>query len=314
MKKFLLQITGLALLTGLLLTTGCTEDGTTDPGGGSDIPPLISLASEIDFVSTDAEVDAGGTFSVKLRLQTGTNPLQSVRIREDNTNLPNNRFVINGGAITSNNPFLITGASKSGATFEIDIQVHDGFQETKTYNFEVTDEKGLTDAVSLAITTKGEAVTTLTGVLLNQAGPAGQGGLDLNTGDGTGTVGSDPSTTNAEIRDMGIDINQPNAQNWRQQIAGINGAVIRTIGGGMPENFNFGAVAFKEEIAAAFESGNDLTATLMVSGVTYDVTSPLKEGDIFTVKRDDEYYLVQVAKITVTASDNQDSYEFNIKY
>lgn len=311
MKKLLLQLTGWVLLGTLFFTIGCTpEDGGTD-GGGTPVPPLISLVVESGFVSDNAEVEAGTEFKVKLRVQTGSSELRSVRITEEGANLATNRFTVNNGAIASNNPFLITGTSKTGATYEIAILVHEGFQTTKRYSFEISDERNLTDVVFMDITTKGEPVTTINGVLLNQAGPAGQGGLDLDTGMGTGTVSTNPTSTNAEIRDMGIDLSKPNATNWRQQIAGMNSAVIRTIGGGMPENFNFDNVQFREQIVAAYDSGNDLTLTDATTGLK--ITSPLKVGDTFTVKRDDKYYLIKVTRINVTTNDNMDSYEFSIK-
>lgn len=320
MKKFLLQIAGLALLTGLLFTTSCTEDGTVDPGGGSDIPPLMSLVSEIDFVSSDAEVEAGSTFGVKLRLQTGTNTLRSLKITEDNTTLPTNRFTINGGAITANNPFLITGASKSGATYEIDIKVHDGFEVTKTYTFEVTDDNSLTDAVSLEITTSkqpGTPVTEITGALLNQSGPAGQGGLDLDTGESvgsrmtsTGNPAVDTSYLRAEINDEG-NISMT-SQQWKQQISAVqsNGASMKYPGDNMPEGFSYEGVQTKEQIQAAYEVGKEFTE----SDGTELISDPVKVGDVFLVKRGDRYYVIKVMSINVTDNDNKDSYEFSIKY
>ncbi len=311
MQKVLFQWAGILLFFSVLLVACNSED---DNGGGTKtpVPPLASLVAEAGVISENAEVNPGEIFRVKLRLQTGSADLRSVRILEEGVNLPTDRFTINAGAIISNNPFLITGTSKTGATFEIAIKAHEGFRVTKRYTFEVNSDDNLTDQVAINITTKGEQVSELTGkLLLNQAGPAGRGGLDLDTGNGTGTVASDPSSANAEIRDMGIDLSKPLATNWRQQIAGMNNAVIRTIGGTMPENFNYDNVKFKEEIIAAYNSGNDLTLTDATTSLK--ITSPLKVGDIFTVRRGDNYYLIRVTKINVTNSDNNDSYEFSIK-
>lgn len=315
MKKFLLQVAGLALITGLLLTTGCTED-TSDPGGGSDIPPLISLASEIDFVSTDTEVAPGSTFKVKLRLQTGTNPLRTVEIREDNEKLPFDRFTVNDGAIGSNNPFLITGPSTSGATYEIEIVAHDGLQETKVYTFEVTDEGNLTDAVSLNITTTGQEVKMLEGVLFNQAGPVGTGGLDLDSGNGTGSMDAE-----AEIRDMGLDCTVPApGLNWRRQIGSVNGADLREVDLTQVENFSFDNVNFVEEIIGAYETGLELSdgeavdcSDASTTNVT-DVSDEVMVGDLFTVKSGDTYYLIRIDEVNETAADNADNYVISIKF
>lgn len=316
MKKFLLRITGLALLTGLLLTTSCTEDGTTDPGGGTAIPPLASLAAEAGFVSANAEVESGSVFSVKLRLQTGSSDLKSVRIQENNVNLPTSRFSINSGAIASNNPFLITGSSKTGVTYQIDIQVHDGFQETKTYTFQVTDDGNLTDMVSIEVTTKGEPVTTLTGVLFNQAGPTGTGGLDLDNGNGTGSTAAE-----AEIRDLGLDCTIPApGLNWRRQIGSVNGADLRKVDLTKVENFTFANVTFSEQIIGAYDAGTTLAdgestncANANKTNVT-DVSAKLIVGDLFTVKKGDKYYLIRIDQINETAMNNEDNYVLSIKF
>ncbi len=317
MKKLLFKVLFLLFLSMAFLTS-CTEDTTTGGGGGTPIPPLASLVAETDFISSNAEVDAGAIFKVKLRLQTGSSDLKSVKILEDGVNLATTRFSVNGGAITSNNPLLITGTSKTGATYEIAIEAHDGFKVTKRYTFEVTDDNNLTDAVFVDITTKGEQVSVLTGkLLLNQAGPDGQGGLDLDTGESVGSIlgntgnpAIDTSYKRAEINDEGIDLGKPLASNWLRQISGTNGAEVRYIGGSMPENFDFDNVKFREEIVAAFDNGRKFTAKDSTGEL---ISDPLKVGDILTVKRGDKYYMIKVTKINITTNDNNDSYEFSIK-
>lgn len=318
MKKFLFQFLGLTLLSAAFLTS-CTED---DPlgTGGTPLAPVASLVVESGFVNDIATVDPGTEFKVKLRLQTGSDELKSVKILEDGVNLAPARFKINNGNITANNPFLITGSSKSGVTYEITITAHEGFEVTKRYTFEVTSDDNLTDDVFVTITTSeepGTPVMELTGkLLLNQAGPAGQGGLDLDTGESVGSVMSntgnpaiDTSYKRAEINDEGIN-NGPLATNWLQQISGTNGAEVRYIGSAMPENFNFDNVKFVEEIIAAFDTGRKFTAKDSTGEL---ISDPLKVGDVLTVKRGTKYYMIKVTKINVTTNNNNDSYEFSIK-
>lgn len=315
MKKFLFQLLGLTILCNVILTS-CAED---DPlgTGGTPLAPVASLVVESGFVSDTATVDPGAEFKVKLRLQTGSDELRSVKILEDGVNLAPARFKINDGNITANNPFLITGSSKSGATYEITVTAHEGFEVTKRYTFEVTSDDNLTDDVFVTITTSGIPVMELTGkLLLNQAGPAGQGGLDLDTGESVGSVMSntgnpaiDTSYKRAEINDEGIN-NGPLETNWLQQISGTNGAEVRYIGGAMPENFNFDNVKFVEEIVAAFDTGRNFTAKDSTGEL---ISDPLKVGDVLTVKRGTKYYMIKVTKINVTTNNNNDSYEFSIK-
>lgn len=316
MQRVLLQLLGVVFISLTVLMSACTDDSTGIPD--NPLPPVSSLVAGTGLVSDDTEVEAGGFFKVQLKVQKGTAQLKSVTLYEEATKLTTDRFTINSGAITSNNPFLIVGTAKEGAVYEIEIEVHGGFKETRTYTFEIEDEDGLKDEVSVDITTKGEAVSSLTGkLLLNQAGPAGQGGLDLDTGDSVGSIlgttgnpAIDTSFKRAEINDEGIDTNKPLASNWLQQISGTNGAEVRYIGGAMPENFNFDNVQFKEEIVAAFDTGKVFTAKDATGEL---ISNPIKVGDVFTVKRGNKYYIIKVTKVTITPSDNQDSYEFSIK-
>ncbi len=318
MKKFLFQLLGLTILCNVILTS-CAED---DPlgTGGTPLAPVASLVVESGFVSDTATIDPGKEFKVKLRLQTGSDELRSVKILEDGVNLAPARFKINGGNITANNPFLITGTSKTGATYEITVTAHEGFQVTKRYTFEVTSDDNLTDDVFVTITTSeepGTPVMELTGKLLkNQSGPAGQGGLDLDTGESVGSVMSntgnpaiDTSYKRAEINDEGNV--STTSQTWKQQISAVqsNGASIRYPGDNLPENFSYANIKFKEEIQAAYETGKEFT----LSDGTEPISNPVKEGDIFLVKRASNYYIIKVTKIVVTQNDNQDYYEFSIK-
>ncbi len=300
MQKLFLQFAGLALFFTFVLASGCTEDPTTptDP-----LDPIISFSSEAGFLSTDADLQAGETFFVKVNVSTGDNPLQTITLNENGAKLSTDRFTINNGAITSNNPFLITGTDKDGATFEFSITPSLVVGDVTTYSFLVTDEAGETDEVSLIISIVAPPTTpldvTYSAVVVNNAdGPAGSnGGLDLDTGENVASA-----STEAELRDMGINLALPFDQNWLQQIEPRNGATLRMPDTGAIENFSFENVDSREAILGAYETASDVTETTM-----------LAEGDVFIIERDDDFFLIEVAKIVVTPADNLDYYELNVK-
>ncbi len=300
MQKLFLQFAGLAVFFTFILASGCEDDPTTpvDP-----LDPIVSFVSEAGFLSTDADLQAGETFFVKIDLTTGDNPLQSVTINENGAKLSTDRFVINNGAITSNNPFLVTGADKDGVIYELAITPSLVVGDVSTYSFLVTDEAGETDEASLIITIAAPPTTpldvTYSAVVVNNAdGPSGSnGGLDLDTG-----VNVPSASADAELRDMGIDINLPVSQNWLQQIEPRNGATLRIPDTDAIENFSFENVDSREAILGAYETANDVSETDM-----------LAEGDVFIIERDEDFFLIEVAKIVVTTNNNLDYYELNVK-
>ena len=316
MQKFFLQFAGLAIALTLILAIGCTTDPDEGPIGNP-LPPIIRFISEAGFLDADAEVGAGEVFKVKLSADIGDKQLNSLTINEDGAKLSTDRFEINSGAITSNNPLLIVGDDKDGAIWEISITSDADFNTVRTYEFVVTDEDGLTDAVSLTITTKGVPVEqTIMGVLLNQAGPAGTGGLDLDTGTGTGSANAD-----SEIRDLGIDctIDPANAENWRAQIGTINGADMRKVDPSAVEGFDFDNVDTKEAITGAYDSGITLAdgvsqnAQCNETAVT-DVSDPVVVGDLFIVFANDTYYLIRIDEVNPVSGSNGDNIVMSIKY
>ncbi len=316
MQKLLLSLAGLALVFTVILSTGCNPDDTPtpDPTG-----PDARFVTEAGFLDANADVVAGETFKIKVSLLTGDNKLQSVTIYEDDVKLGTSFFTINGGALTSNNPFLIVGADKDGVTYEFEISSVNTVGAVRTYEVEVADENGLKDAVSLTITSKAPPTTpierSLTGVLLNQAGPVGTGGLDLDEGLSVGS-----GAASAEIRDVGIDCSQPDASNWRKQIGTVNGAEMRRVVPANVENFSFANATNKEIIAAAFSTGNPISDTnqaidCLGNAVTVtDMTLPLVVGDVFAVSANGKIYLIRVDEVNNTTNDNADNYKFSIKY
>lgn len=326
MQKLFLKFSGVAILLTLLIATGCEEDP-VDPI--NELPPAVSLVGGVGLTSTDATLAPGETFTVNVEILTGDNPIETFTFLVDgveisNTDISNyyanGEFEVDGSIETANNPVTLFGDAKQGALIAIEVVPFNQMDgDVRTYTFEAKDEAGNVGTVSLDITIVDPTTpidATLTGVLFNQAGPAGTGGLDLDTGDGTGSAAED-----SEIRDLGLDCTVPApGLNWRRQIGTINGADMVQVDETQVENFTFDNVSVKEEIEAAYTSGIALTDGVSVScssgnetPVT-DVTEELVVGDMFVVSANDTYYLIRIDLINETDNDNDDSYELSIKY
>jgi hypothetical protein len=333
MRNLFLKLSGFAIALTLLITTGCGED---DPiGGGTTLGPEISFNSGVGLTSADATLAPGETFAVELSALPGDNPLQTFTFLVDGV-APDaasigdyfNDFTLNGTAETPNNPAGLFGSFKDGATIGIEIVPFGQVDGTiVTYSFEIADEVGETAIVSLDIEIVDPATpidTTLTGLLLSQAGPAGTGGLDLDTGEGTGSSDSD-----AEIQDEGIneDFPQSTSANWRRQISSANNAQIRQADlNALPENFSFDNVTSKEAIEEVFNTGtaldgDDSACNCTDSTTGEAVSEQLNGGEVFAVLRDGRYYLIRIDDVVLvyTGQDNQpgnndDYYEISVKY
>lgn len=316
MQKFLMKFAFFASVLSLVFATSCTDEPAEDETPVNPLPPIIRFVDEAGFLSADSEVSAGETFKVKVSADIGDSPLNAITVNLDGAALSTDNFEV-VGIDPLNNPFLVTGDDKNGATFEISITASADFDKVETYEFTVQDEDQLTDAVSLTITTTGEPIsTTITGVLFNQAGPAGTGGLDLDTGNGTGS-----SDTDAEIRDLGVDctIDQNTTENWRAQIGTINDADMVKVDVSQVEGFTFDSANTKDIITAAYNSGIALvdgistSATCVETAVT-DVSDVVVAGDLFVVFANGTYYLIQVDAVNTVFGSNDDNYELSIKF
>lgn len=288
----------------------------------TDTPPALFLVNDAGFLTTATTLNVGEPFSVKVETVPGTQPLDVLSIFENGTLLPASRIQIKG--LTANNPLLILGADKQGAIYEITIQADPAVTDADSYSyaFEVEDEGDLIETVTLDITTENAVVLTdiemeLNGVLFGQAGDTGFGGLDLDTGETTGS--SDPD---AEIQDEGIDLDLVAADNWRRQISAANDAELRYVdfaafGDGQ---LTFAAVQFQEEVAEAFNTGTAPDGEDFSGGRYSDeegdeeVSRPVVVGDVFAVRRGDRTYLLECTAVNVEPTDNTDNYEFSIKY
>lgn len=284
-----MQFFGMFLLAGGLFLTSCTDDG-TDP---TPTAATISLGTGAGFISGNAEIETGSTFNVNVIANAGTNPMKVITIYKDNAVIDFNDLTYNGSGATSN-PAILFNTDKSSLDWEIGI-LSDNTDGIHDYKFEIEDEGGLKNSVTISITTMTSAtpVDSLMGVLFNQAGPVGTGGLDLDMGISTGSA--DPI---AEIRDQGIDLGLPVASNWKQKISGVNGSAIRKAAAGT----NFTTTASKEAILDAWNAGADKVES-----------DKIAQGDIYLVKNGTKYYMIYFSEVNIVTTDNSDNYVIDIK-
>ena len=324
MTKLLLKLSGVAFILTLLLWTGCTEDDTTtDPLG-----PTISLASGAGLVDTDVTFESATevTFNVQVSATIGDNNLKTLTFLVDGVapgaaDIGNyiKSITANGTAVTPNNPLLIT-TNATGGFWDVEIVTFgQGLDIPVEYAFEVEDEVGETAFVAVNVTLIDPGTPLdmdISGVLFNQAGPAGTGGLDLDVADG-GTGSADAS---AELRDLGIDcdIDPANAENWVQKIGTANDAdMVAVDPAALGEDFTFDKVETKEAVLEAFNAGTDLADGMEVDCnpiAVPNISDVISVGDIFAVERNGTYYLIQIDEVNPVSGSNGDNYVISIKY
>lgn len=314
MKNFLSLFATAFLLSGVLFMSSCAEDDTTTPGGGgSDTTPTVAISN----VSATT-VDGGSTISFTVTAAKGTNDLNSFTVTEDGAVMGTDRYSITeytDNSITLSNPQPLSGNDISNFVYNVNITVPEENADptlAADYVYEVTvaDSKTGTDSDFVTVTVNATAIpatpltNTLFGILLNQAGPMGTGGLVLGSGEGVASADGD-------IRDMGIDTDLPNATNWRQRIGPSNGSIMKFVNtASLPEGFSFANTDNVEVIIEAFDTGSELTGE--VNGLP--ATDIVEVDDMFVVLQNGVYYLLSIASIDPTSTDNNDSYTIDIKH
>lgn len=292
MKQVTQLLTALTIVVGMMLTIGCEPDPVEPIGPSID---LVSLNGADITVDT---VDLGASFIVNISSLQGDVPLTSIEVRENNVSVDPSRIIFDGFAAQSNPNPLIDQASLS---WDIEITADSVNETTSTYTIIVVDQNQKTASASLDITTvdPGTPVTERNMILLlNAGGPAGTGGLDLETGDGTGSnINTNPDS---DIKDMGIDLALPADQNWKQQISQMGTTVLKTVDASVV----YADVKTVEEVAAIFEAGMTITGASDKVEVGDTFVAQTKEGNI---------YLIFTSEVNVTATGNGDNYVFSVK-
>jgi len=291
MKKPIFFLAALVAL--LAFTTGCSSDP-VDPTG-----PTAELTAGTNAILDSGTVDIETTFLVKVSATAGDANLSRIEIREDGVAIPASRLTLDGDP-AGGNPSPLAAETRS-LNWDVNI-VAPSAEGTYTYTGIITDENGLTAEFNWDVT----AVNPLTPVdtqqmvlLLNQSGPMGTGGLDLDTRTSTGTQ----NDTIHDIADTGIDGNLPLADNWKQQFEAANGAVLKSVA----STVSFDEINFKEDIVTLYD---DDTRAFDVTGTTDRV----EIGDLFLVKSaSGTIFFLNTSDIVITTDNNDDRYVFTVK-
>lgn len=170
--KTLLKFSLLSILA-IIGFTSCEEDlgGGGSGGGGTTVSdPSTLLLTETGFVSFDATVMPGESFSVRLQAEQGDSPLGVLTITEDGSNVDLTRISIDGVAASSN-PIVLFGTDKDGFTADITIVAQTG-ESTNSYAFIVADEEGNTSTETVTITTESIVMVTPPTILVEGSGMA----------------------------------------------------------------------------------------------------------------------------------------------
>ena len=261
---------------------------------GVPTPATIELMSP-----STIESPAGSLIKVNVLATAGSLDMESISVWEDGSLITDvSRLRFNDGT-WAENPLPLADADRQSLEAGVTVVTMPG---DHTYVVRITDTAGTTSDVSfeiIEIMTGTALENVFSFVLVSNASGQGLGGLDIEDG-----VAVSSSSADAEIRDLGIDLGQPASSNWIQQVEAVNGSELRVVDlAQLPEDFSFASVTFKEQIATAYNTALPVT------------TSPvLQAGDLLAVGNPDNLYLIEVESVNVTTGDNNDNYEFNIKF
>ncbi len=292
MKQITQLLSVLFISLTLILSIGCEPDP-VEPLG----PTLNVLTLNGADVTLDT-IDTGASFLINISSLKGDAALNTIEVRENNVTVDASRIIFDGFQAQSN-PNPVGGVD----AISWDIEITAASEEvTSTYTIIVTDANQKTISASVDITTvdPGTPVTERTMILLlNSSGPAGQGGLDLETGASTGSTPA-ANFPDTDLRDMGINNALPNDQNWRKQMQSMSSAILKVPAAGVV----YADVATIEEVTAIFDAGMTVT----------DQTDVIAVGDVFVVKtKAGNYFLLDTREVNQTAADNKDNYVFAVK-
>lgn len=277
------------------------------------VVPMINLAG-----SSDRTASPGQKTCFKMEVQAGSPELDEIAVFGYDT--AGELFFVNPDrlcfgpstqeVVFEANPLALVGDDRAGFEKNVCIRAQSG-QTLESYDIVLLDAATNPYLTTISIDTRvqGMAVTTLEGVLLNSDGPVGQGGCDLSTGF---SVGSNDAV--ADVKDEGIDISRPNADNWRQQISGANGTALKQLipnQNGLSENFTFESVTTDLQIQEIWDNGVSFTAMNDDNELISDI---VEVGDLFIANNAADFYLIVVRQVNKTDTDNMDGYLLDISF
>ncbi len=267
---------------------GNTDEASVDVTVNS-APPAISYMGPDPYEAT-----LGGNLFNITATPGGAN-LSTIAVYEGDDLIDPTRLEFEGTAFDVN-PYSLVGDDQSGFDMaNVTVRFLDA--GTSNIRFEVEDVNGEIASTEEVSVVAGTSITDeYSAVLLSNAdGPTSAlGGLDLDTG--TNVSSSDDSR---DIVDLGLD---GTTGEWRQQIQGVLGTVLRAADSSQPELFNFDNINSREAIISAFNAG-----------VSADPSGTVQVNDVFIANKSGNYYIMTVTEIEITPNNNQDFYRFNIK-
>lgn len=268
----------------------------------------VGVAPTVELKSADSlGLAPNALFSTTFKVTKGSAALKTIEVQENGVKIADlSRLYYD--KITqpfTANPQTVLSEDKNA--FAKSIIINSPAMTGKyVYTFIFTDETGLTKSSKVTVSV-GSNVEVIVGALLNSAGPDGTGGLDLDTGKETGST-----STTSKLRDEGIDLGETLANNWKQQVSGVNGSIVRYVvkgKNGVADTFTFAGVNTKEEVASLFAKGVDFTQ----KNGTRLISNKMVTGDVLIVQNGTKYYLLSIKSVNVTKADNDDKYTIDIK-
>jgi len=259
-----------------------------------DTPPTLILNGPATLDSP-----AGSLVQINVEAVTGNNPIASVSVWEDGDLISDLTRIRFAGVDFEANPLPLMSPQSEGFTEGIIISTIAGDHD---YVIRVTDTEENNSDVTFSIleTSTGTPLSNqFDFVLFSNASGPDNGGLDLDNG-----VAVPSASADAEIRDLGIDTNQPAASNWIQQVEGVNGTDLRVVNiSNLPDGFTFDGVTSKEQVTEAFNTGTPASPT-----------PTLQVGDLLVASSFSAIYIMRVDEVNVTDNNNDDFYRFSIKF
>ena len=252
-------------------------------------PPVLDLNGDI--------IEVNDLLQVPLSATQGSDSLHTIAIYENGSLAAANRLTLGAMTVWSENPYTLPSEFKGGFTETLLMSLPDT-SGNYDYLIVVSDPNGLSDSVSFSaeinLGTPVDSVKTNL-MLSNSAGPAGTGGVNLITGESTGS--SDPG---AHLSDEGIDSDEPPATNWLQMISA--GPATETLK--LATGADYDGTDTKENIEAIFNGATTVTVSDKILG-----------GEVFALKTfSGAFVLVRIDAVNIAPADNSDSYTISAKF
>lgn len=259
------------------------------------VPPTLNILSP----TTAIEAGTGTTNTINIEATKANADLTFIAVYENDALMDVSRLFFDDNGLTAfnNNPASVPDTESFQTGIAITVADTPDSTAAYTYRIDLIDADGTIASASLDVLVTDAVDTTYTGVLVYNKDGQQPGGLNLYTGNSVAFNSPD-----AQIRDLGIDLDRPVDDNWLQKIRAVNGATLKVPGNNQPEGFSFENTNTRSTLIAAFDNGLQIGDS-----------DEVMVDDIFLVQNDNDYFILKVTQIVVTATDNNDYYEFIIK-